>query len=80
MLIISKVMTVALDGESLTIDKLVDVARNKHRLQPVGEYSSLHSMRMGVWLVSMIMGPSASGCVEGSLRSGENTTLLMLDV
>ena len=33
MLIISKVMTVALDGESLTIDKLVDVARNKHQVE-----------------------------------------------
>ena len=33
MLIISKLMTVALDGETLTIDKLVDVARNKHQVK-----------------------------------------------
>ena len=26
-------MTVALNGESLTIDKLVDVARNKHQVE-----------------------------------------------
>jgi len=32
-LIISKVMTVTIAGESLTIDKLVDVARNKHQVE-----------------------------------------------
>ena len=30
-------MTVALDGESLTIDKLVDVARNKHQVEVTKE-------------------------------------------
>ncbi len=37
MLIISKAMTVTLDGESLTIDKLVDVARNKHQVEVTEE-------------------------------------------
>ena len=46
MLIISKVMTVALDGESLTIDKLVDVARNKHLVEVTkGAWQRIESCR-----------------------------------
>ncbi len=46
MLIISKVMTVALDGESLTIDKLVDVARNKHQVEVTkGAWQRIESCR-----------------------------------
>jgi len=45
-LIISKVMTVALDGESLTIDKLVDVARNKHQVEVTkGAWQRIESCR-----------------------------------
>ena len=46
MLIISKVMTVTLDGESLTIDKLVDVARNKHQVEVTkGAWQRIESCR-----------------------------------
>lgn len=39
-------MTVALDGESLTIDKLVDVARNKHQVEVTkGAWQRIESCR-----------------------------------
>jgi len=39
-------MTVTLDGESLTIDKLVDVARNKHQVEVTkGAWQRIESCR-----------------------------------
>ena len=55
-------MTVTLDGESLTIDKLVDVARNKHQVEVTkGGWQRISGKGSGEVTVSWCTG-GGSGC------------------